>query len=351
MRRHGAGVDQHVRPRPKRREQRQLALDPDQRRLVRAERMPATGLAVAPHQHGRRRSRDRPAPAPARPPSSTSPSAVEQPVDRKVAIARVDADHHRPLERPPAKSRGRSRSAGCRWPRSRGPPARRSPSTARRPAGPLMITMCCPCSGRPASVTSYPVPNNRPACLSRERRGRSARKQSIPGQDLGDRARKSIRLRLPDTRLSQAVAFVPRASGPGPPPAAATASGTAGSRRSPRPRASISPASRRRRAGDQRLPAPDDTRTRSSATSAAPRADQRQRERPTCRRPRRRESAAPGRRTATAEPCRPSSPSDSPPSRVIRAASSLRRNANAIERRSQQHGDTRPRHFTALDRH
>ena len=117
-----------------RREQRQLALDADERRLVRAERMAPPGLAVAPHQRRRRRSRDRRAPAPARSPPRPrrAPRAAASTANSRLRGS-IPITTGRSIGAAGEEPRQEADAAGCRSPRSRDPRARRSRSTARRP--------------------------------------------------------------------------------------------------------------------------------------------------------------------------------------------------------------------------
>ena len=269
--------------------------------------MPPAGLAVALHQRGRRRSRDRPAPAPARPPPrprQAPPAAGRPQKSRLRGSIPITTGRSRA---PPAKSRGRKligRLSIASKPRSSSAPiAVDRPA----PAGPLMMTMCCPAQGVLPQSPCTPCPTNVRACLSRERRGRSARKcvnASVKIWDIAPGNQFNIDSQTRDChRLWHSCRGV---GGRGRPPAPATASGAAGSRRSPTPRASISPASASGAWRPAPPPAPTSPHPVVGDQRRAP-ADQRQRQRRLARARARRESAARGRRRPP--PSRAESPS------------------------------------------
>ena len=200
-----------------------------------------------------------------------------------------------------------------------------------------MMTMCCPCSGRPASVTSLPrAQHSVRACLSRERRGRSARKWSTRGQDLGPRDPKSTRCSTPRCVIVAGCGI--RAAGARS-RSTASASGASGQRRQPQEADAArldQPGERVRRAARRSAsPRRGRARTRSSATSAAPRpiSASASADLPA---PRGAENQH-ARARRTPPPSR-AAISDSAPIRRSSAgrALSLRRNAKATEHRSQQ---------------
>ena len=132
--------------------------------------------------------------------------------------------------------------------------------------------MCCPCSERPASVTSLPRAQQPVrACLSPERRGRSARKWSTRRQDLGIRPAEINSISHSQVRDCHSLWHSCRGRrGRGRPPAPAALPASPAAAAMPKPRASISPAS----AAGARATSASPRRTsitRSSATSAAPR--------------------------------------------------------------------------------
>ena len=232
---------------------------PTQRRLVRAHAGAGAGSRCNVAAAWWHRSRDRPAPGRAPATAATSFKAASIRSREKsrlrgsipIATGRVQ----RPAGEQPRQQADRhvvDRLEAEILERT----DRRRPAGARRPGddGDFLCLLR-------ASCLSHRVPRAQQtvrACLSRVRRGRSARQSSIPGQDLGGRGRKSIRYRPRGTELSHPVAFVPRVAGRGPPPASAPPPDCAGSPSSPRPRASISPAIGRRRPRHQRRPAPLD---------------------------------------------------------------------------------------------
>ena len=305
-------------------------LDADQRRLVRAQRVPAPGLAVTLQQGGRLAVEiDQHRRAPRH--RGDLVQGRQHPLEGEVAVARVDPDRHRPLQRPAGEQ---PRQEADRHVVDRLEAEILERADRGRPAG-----ACRPGDDRDflcllrASCLCHRVPRARQtvrACLNRERRGRSARQSSIPGQDLGGRGRKSIRDRPRGTELSHPVAFVPRRRRSRSTASVSTTSDCAGSPMSPRPRASISPAiaaGARATSADPRR----STATPSSATSAAPRpiSSSASADLPAPEAPENQHAAAAEGHHRAVQDRRAPPP---PPS----AAVSLWRNAKATEHRSQQ---------------
>ena len=329
------GVDQHVGPLAQRRQQRQLPLDPDRRRLVRAERMPPAGLAVAPRQRDRRRSRDRPAPAPAPRPPRPRPA---RPACRSTEKSRLRGSIPITTGRsaaPPANSRGRKligRLSIASKPRS----SSASIAVDRpAPGGPLMMTMCCPAQGVLPQSPCTPCPTNRP-CLPQSGKARPFCTKTVNAASrFGTSLPEINSTSTSETRDCHRLWHSCRGSAvevdrqrPRPPPAhrrhAAAARGPAprSARRAPPARCATSAAPGAR------------SRTRSSATSAAPRADQRQRQRRLAgaRRAENQHAAAGEghRRAMQNRRLLVSAASSAPPFPLAHA------NANATEHRSQQ---------------
>ena len=214
------------------------------------------------------------------------------------------------------------------------------PPGARRPAHDHDVL---PRLGLPASVTFTPCPTARP-CLPQSGKARPfcTKMVNYAGQDLGRRGRKSIRCRRPRYVIVARCGIRAAGARSRSTASATGASGTAGSRRMPTPRASISPASGSGARGDQRAAAPDEHHAvvghqrRARARSAAAPA-------PTCPRPRRRESGAPRPASATAEPCTiVESAAVAPPVSAAFPFGAMRTQPNT---ESQHLGTPRPRHF------
>ena len=199
----------------------------------------------------------------------------------------------------------------------------------------------CPCSGRPASVTLYPV--QRPSCLPQSGKARPFCTKIVNATSRFGTSRPEINSTSTPSHAIVTRCGIRAAGGRSRSTASATtASGNRRQRagaRGPAPRS----ARRARPARCATSAAPRRTSsTRSSATSAAPRRDQRQRQRRLARARRRRESAPPGRRRP------PPSHADCRhrlvPGHPIRAPLfAPDANANTTEPRSQQFGDTAAR--------
>ena len=245
---------------------------PIARRLVRAERMPPPGLAVAPHQ--RRRvaveiDQHR------RPPGrrldlGRAPPAAGRPRTRGCAGRCRSRPGARPA--PPANSRGRKLSG--RLSIASKPRSSSAPIAVERPApaGPLMMTMCCPAQGVLPRSPCTPCPTNRP-CLPQSGKARPFCTKMVnatikiwdfaPGNQLQFDSQARDCHRLWHSCRGRA--------GRDRPPASATPPAPPAARRIPTPRASISPASRLRARGRPARRRAARSPTRSSATSAAPR--------------------------------------------------------------------------------
>ena len=302
-----------------RREQRQLALDADRAATRAGSAGAAAGSRCSAAPASRRRSRDRPAPAPARPPPRPRRAPRSSRSTENSRLRGSMPIDHRPLHRPAGEQprQEAERQVVDRLEAEVLQRAdRRRPPGARRSAHdddvlPLLRASCL-------GHLCTPCPTHRP-CLPHSGKARPfCTKMVNTSQDLGPHARKSTPSRLPGTRLSQAVAFVPRAPGRGRRASASGASGTAGSAQEAEP---------------ARLDQPRESPSGARATSASPRRsiadpvvgdqrgappDQRAAPAPTCPRPRRRESARPRPANATAEPC--TSSVDACPSAVPRRA-------------------------------
>ena len=215
----------------------------------------------------------------------------------EVAVARVDADHHRPLDRAAGEE---TRQEAERQVVDRleaevleRPDRGRAPGPGRSAHDHDMLSRFGSVLPR---TPATPCPKPGPCCLSRERRGRSARKWSTRDQDLGY-PRPEINS-MPTPRYVIVTACGIRAVG------AAVEIDRERQRRLRAPSAAAgcrprAPRSARRSPAGAGRPAPAPRRaiaTRSSATSAAPLRDQRQRERGLADFRRSRESARRARR-------------------------------------------------------